>query len=105
MNRGSLVICLVALIFLASARALSRFPFGLPSGEILRIEDPRIKDCVERCPIPRIVSIVCGTDGLSYINEGSVRCMDKCLKPFGESLQVAHHGYCSGDVRVIKTFL
>ncbi|XP_044759803.1 uncharacterized protein LOC123317366 isoform X2 [Coccinella septempunctata] len=105
MNRASLVICLVALIFLASARALSRFPFGPTSGEIQRGTDPRIKDCVYRCSIPTIVSIVCGTDGLSYVNERSLGCVDNCLRPFGESVQYAHYGYCSGEVQAIHTFL
>ncbi|XP_044759819.1 uncharacterized protein LOC123317366 isoform X5 [Coccinella septempunctata] len=100
MNRASLVICLVSLIVLASARDSIYIPKPTLSGDILR--DPRIKDCVERCPIPRIVSIVCGSDGKSYINEGSVRCADKCLKPFGESVQVAYHGYCLEDVRAEK---
>ncbi|XP_044759859.1 uncharacterized protein LOC123317405 [Coccinella septempunctata] len=98
MNRTPLVICLVSLIVLASARDPIYSSKGTLSGDILRGNDSRIKGCLETCPTVRSLLVVCGTDGKSYANKGSVECADKCLKPFGESVKFAYDGYCPEDV-------
>ncbi|XP_045463008.1 uncharacterized protein LOC123672773 [Harmonia axyridis] len=98
MYKTTFAFCLVALIVVAFAKDPIYSNNGILSGDDRAFSDTRIKSCVESCPTIRSLLVVCGSDGKSYANKGRVKCVDQCLKPYGESLQIAHEGFCPNDV-------
>lgn len=67
------------LVTLAVSAAITN---GKISG-MERLDEPKIKECLlsKPCIVTMDLTPLCGSDGRSYPNQGTIDCLNKCLKP------------------------
>ncbi|KAK9887544.1 hypothetical protein WA026_023266 [Henosepilachna vigintioctopunctata] len=63
-----------------------------------RMKDPKLKNCLDKCPAYLDLNPQCASDGKTYPSTSSFHCMQKCLKPHGEELTIVSRGYCENDI-------
>ncbi|RZB77481.1 uncharacterized protein BDFB_005644, partial [Asbolus verrucosus] len=66
-------------------------PIPAGSGTTTTTPSPQFSACVRRCPVTPEYNPVCGTDRITYQNEGRLRCARRC----GQNVEKAFGGSCS----------
>ncbi|KAK9887543.1 hypothetical protein WA026_023265 [Henosepilachna vigintioctopunctata] len=88
---------IVLLVHSVTSRSADYISFNGKLSGLERMEDPKLKDCIHRCPVLIDFIPQCASDGRTYPNASSLRCMNLCLKPSGEELTVTSLGFCESD--------
>ncbi|KAK9887537.1 hypothetical protein WA026_023259 [Henosepilachna vigintioctopunctata] len=70
---------------------------GVYSGDE-RLRDPKIKNCMQQCPVTANLWPVCADDGKTYVNIASLNCLDSCLEPLGQRVKKVSDGFCINDL-------
>ncbi|KAK9887542.1 hypothetical protein WA026_023264 [Henosepilachna vigintioctopunctata] len=98
MLKYSILVTIVLLVHSVSSSSDNfDLDFNGKMSGLERMKDPKIKRCMESCPVTLNFLPQCASDGKSYPNASTIRCMNYCLKPFGEELTVTSVGFCKDD--------
>ncbi|KAK9887540.1 hypothetical protein WA026_023262 [Henosepilachna vigintioctopunctata] len=94
--RFLLVFCIGCLVHLGTSWPPDFVPNPHFTG-LDEMEHPFLKGCTDRCLHLLDYDPQCGTDGRTYPNRNSIRCMQVCLRRMNLGLDIAYAGFCKKD--------